>query len=117
MYDLKALRENLDDIRTALGRRGNDVPWADLQQLSEERRAATTQVEQFRFELNKGSEEVARLRRAKEPADAAMAAMKQLGDRIKDAEGALRKVEEALTDVALRIPNLPHASVPVGADA
>lgn len=117
MYDLKQLRENLDDIRTALGRRGNDVPWADLQQLSEERRAATTQVEQFRFELNKGSEEVARLRRAKEPAEAAMAAMKQLGDRIKDAEGALRKVEEALTDVALRIPNLPHASVPVGADA
>jgi seryl-tRNA synthetase len=117
VYDLKQLRENLDDIRTALGRRGNDVPWADLQQLSEERRAATTQVEQFRSELNKGSEEVARLRRAKEPADAAMAAMKQLGDRIKDAEGALRKVEEALTDVALRIPNLPHASVPVGADA
>ena len=117
MYDLKHLRENLDHIRTALGRRGNDVPWADLQQLSEERRAATTQVEQFRFELNKGSEEVARLRRAKEPAEAAMAAMKQLGDRIKDADGALRKVEEALTDVALRIPNLPHASVPVGADA
>ncbi len=117
MYDLKALRENLDDIRTALGRRGNDVPWADLQKLSEERRAATTAVEQLRFELNKGSEEVARLRRAKEPAEAAMAAMKQLGDRIKDAEGALRKVEESLTDVALRIPNLLHASVPVGADA
>jgi len=117
VYDLKHLRENLDDIRTALGRRGNDVPWADLQKLSEERRAATTQVEQFRFELNTGSEEVARLRRAKEPAEAAMAAMKQLGDRIKDAEGALRKIEESLTDVALRIPNLPHASVPVGADA
>ena len=117
VYDLKLLRENLDHIRTALGRRGNDVPWADLQKLSEERRAATTQVEQFRYELNKGSEEVARLRRAKEPAEEAMAAMKQLGDSIKDAEGALRTVEEALTDVALRIPNLPHASVPVGADA
>lgn len=117
MYDLKTLRENLDHIREALGRRGNDVPWGELQQLSEERRAATTAVEQLRFELNKGSEEVARLRRAKEPAEAAMAAMKQLGDRIKDAEGALRKVEESLSDIALRIPNLPHASVPVGADA
>ena len=117
MYDLKQLREHLDHIRTSLGRRGNDVPWADLQKLSEERRAATTQVEQFRFELNKGSEEVARLRRAKEPAEEGTAAMKHLGDRIKDAEGALRTVEEALTDVALRIPNLPHASVPVGADA
>jgi seryl-tRNA synthetase len=117
VYDLKLFRDNLDHIRTALGRRGNDVPWADIQKLSEERRAATTQVEQLRYELNKGSEEVARLRRAKEPAEAAVAAMKQLGDRIKDAEVTLRKVEEALTDVALRIPNLPHASVPVGADA
>jgi len=117
VHDLKQLRENLDHIRTSLGRRGNDVPWADIQNLSEERRAVTTQVEQFRYELNKGSEEVARLRRAKEPAEEAMAAMKQLGDRIKDTEGALRKIEEALTDVALRIPNLPHASVPVGADA
>jgi seryl-tRNA synthetase len=117
MYDLKQLRDNLDHIRTTLGRRGSDVPWADLQTLSEERRAATTQVEQLRYELNKGSEEVARLRRAKEPAEEAMAAMKQLGDRTQDAEAALRKVEEALTDVALRIPNLPHASVPMGADA
>ena len=117
MYDLKALRENLDPIREALGRRGHDVPWDALRTLSDERRTHTMQVEQLRQDLNKGSEEVARLRRAKEPAEAAMAAMKQLGDRIKDAEGALRKVEEALTDVALRIPNLPHASVPVGADA
>jgi len=117
VYDLKALRENLDPIREALGRRGNDVPWDDLRTLSEERRTHTMQVEQLRQDLNKGSEEVARLRRAKEPAEAAMAAMKQLGDRIKDAEGALRKVEEALSDIALRIPNLPHASVPVGADA
>lgn len=117
VYDLKLLRDNLDHIRTTLGRRGNDVPWADIQQLSEERRAVTTQVEQLRYELNKGSEEVARLRRAKEPAEEAMAAMKQLGDRIKDAEGTLRKVEEALTNIALCIPNLPHTSVPVGADA
>lgn len=117
VYDLKYLREHLDHIRISLGRRGNDVPWADIQKLSEERRAVTAQVEQVRYELNRGSEEVARLRRTKEPAEAAMAAMKQLGDRIKDAEGTLRQVEEELTDLALRIPNLPHASVPPGADA
>ena len=117
MYDLKHLREQLDHIRTTLGRRGNDVPWAEIQKLSEERRAITTQVEQLRSELNKGSEEVARLRRAKEPAENAMAAMKQLGEQIKEIDGTLRKVEEQLADLALRIPNLPHASVPVGTDA
>jgi len=117
MHDLKHLRENLDLLRTSLGRRGNDVPWDSLQKLSEERRTLTMQVEQLRHELKKGSDEVARLRRAKEPAEEAMAAMKRLGDRIKDIEGALRGVEETLGDLALRIPNLPHQTVPIGNDA
>lgn len=117
VHDLKHLRENLDLVRTSLGRRGHDVPWDVLQKLGEERRTLTTQVEQLRHDLKKGSDEVARLRRAKEPAEEAMAAMKQLGDRIKELEGGLRGVEETLGDLALRIPNLPHQTVPVGNDA
>lgn len=116
MHDLKQLRENLDHIRASLGRRGNDVSWDAIRTLSEERRTFTTQVEQLRSELNMGSEEVARLRRAKEPAENAMAAMKRLGERIKEIEGTLRRIEENLADLALRIPNLPHTSVPVGQD-
>jgi seryl-tRNA synthetase len=117
VHDLKQLRDNLDLVRTSLGRRGTDVPWEAVQKLSDERRTVTTQVEQLRHELKKGSDEVARLRRAKEPADEAMTAMKQLGDRIKQVEGDLRTIEESLSDLALRIPNLPHSSVPVGQDA
>ncbi len=117
MHDLKQLRDNLDSLRTGLGRRGTDVPWDVIQKLSEERRTLTTQVEQFRHELKKGSEEVAALRRSNQPAETAMTAMKQLGDRIKEIEGGLRGVENTLTDLALRIPNLPHGTVPAGADS
>jgi seryl-tRNA synthetase len=117
MHDLKFLRDNLEGLRTTLGRRGQDVPWDALRKLTEERRSLTTQVEQLRHALKKGSEEVARLRRAQQPADEATAAMKQVGDRIKDMEGGLRGVEESLQDLALRIPNQPHATVPVGGDA
>ena len=117
MHDWKYLRDNLDLVRTTLGRRGHDVDWASLGKLLEERRTLTTQVEQFRHELKKGSDQVAQLRRAKEPADNAMAAMKQLGDRIRDIEGGLRSVEEALANLALRIPNVPHHTVPIGHDA
>ena len=46
-----------------------------------------------------------------------MAAMKAVGERIKTIEDELRGVEETLTDLNLRIPNLPHASVPAGKDA
>lgn len=117
MHDPRYLRDNLDVVRDSLGRRGQDVPWDTIQRLSDERRLQTTQVEQLRHELKKGSDEVARLRRAKEPADAAIEAMKQVGERIKDIERRLRETEETLNGLALRIPNIPHHTVPQGTDS
>ncbi len=117
MYDLRVLRDNFQGLREQLGPRGKDVAWEDLRRLSEERRAQTIQVEDLRHQLKKGSDEVARLKREKQPADEAMAAMKAVGDRIKGLEEQLRAIEEQLSAVALRIPNLPHVSVPIGADA
>jgi len=117
MHDPRLLREKLDEVRTQLGPRGVDVPWEDLRKLIEERRSLTTQVEELRHQLKKGSEEVGRLKRGKQSADEAMAQMKALGDRIREGEECLRATEENLAGWALRIPNLPHASVPPGKDA
>src|SRR5574340_1095539 len=117
MYDLRVLRENLDELRDQLGLRGKDVAWDDLRKLTEDRRKQTLQVEELRHQLKKGSEEVARLKRDKQPADGAMAAMKALGEVIKAREEQLRLVEDRLAHVALRIPNLPHISVPAGQEA
>ena len=116
MYDLRTLRDNLDTIREQLGSRGTDVPWDNLRKLVEERRVLTTQVEHLRHELKKGSDQVAKLKRDKQPADDAMAAMKAVGERVKNLEAGLREVEDTLIDLNLRIPNLPHSSVPVGRD-
>jgi len=117
MYDLRYLRENLDAIRERLGLRGADVPWDRIRTLIEQRRTLASQVEQLRHELKKGSDKVAKLKREKQPADASMAAMKTVGEQIKKFDDELRGVEETLTDLNLRIPNLPHASVPPGKDA
>jgi seryl-tRNA synthetase len=117
MYDLRVWRDNLDNLREQLGHRGKDVAWEDLRKLIEDRRSQTVQVETLRHQLKKGSEEVARLRRDKQPADDAMDAMKSLGEDIKAREDRLRVVEEQLAHIALRIPNLPHASVPEGQQA
>jgi seryl-tRNA synthetase len=117
MYDLRLLRDNFDRIRDQLGDRGRDVEWDGLRKLLDERRALTMQAEELRSQLNKGSEDVARLKRQKQPADDAVAAMKQVGERIADCEGSLRTIEDSLSSIALRIPNLPHSSVPVGQGA
>lgn len=116
MYDLRVLRDNLDAIKSQLGRRAADVPWDELRKLLEDRRNLTMTLEDLRHQLKKGSDEVARLKREKQPPDATMTQMKALGDRIKTAEDSLRTAEERVMDVALRIPNVPHASVPVGTD-
>jgi seryl-tRNA synthetase len=117
MYDLRYLRDNFDAIREQLGPRAADVPWDRIRTLIEQRRTLASQVEQLRHELKKGSDEVAKLKRGNQPADASMAAMKAVGERIKKIEDELRGIEETLTDLNLRIPNLPHTSVPVGKDA
>jgi seryl-tRNA synthetase len=114
MYDLRYLRDNLDAVRTRLGSRGAEVAWSDLEKTIAERRTLIATVEQQRHQLKKGSDEVARLKRDRQPADEAMAAMKELGVRIKSVEEELRQAESRLDDLALRIPNTPHESVPPG---
>ena len=116
MHDLRSLREDSDTVRARLGVRAQDVPWEDLRKLLQDRRSLTMTVDDLRHQLKKGSDEIARLKRAKEPSNAATAQMKELGDRIKDLEESLRTVEDRVSDLALRIPNLPHESVPVGKD-
>ena len=116
MYDLRTLRDNFDTIREQLGPRGADVPWDGLRTLIEQRRILTSRVEQLRHELKKGSDEIAKLKRGNQPTDMSMTAMKAVGEQIKRVEDELSGIEDTLTELNLRIPNLPHASVPVGKD-
>ena len=102
MYDLRDLRDNLDQIKGRLGTRSRDVQWDTLRKLLEERRGLTVQVEHLRADLKKGSDEVASLKRQKLPSEAAVAAMKQLGERIAEVESALRIIEEQLDEIAKR---------------
>ena len=117
MHDLRYVRDNLDAVRGRLGPRGADVPWDELNKLLQERRSVTVKVDDLRYQLKTGSNEVARLKREKQPSDEAMAAMKAVGDRISDMEAQVRILEERLTELALRIPNLAHESVPAGCGA
>ena len=117
MHDLRVLKDQLETLQHQLGSRASDIPWATIRNLSADRRGLITQVEDLRHQLKKGSEEVARLKRAKQPAEEAVTTMRNLGDRIKILEEQLRATEEQLETHALRIPNVPHESVTQGNDA
>ena len=117
MYDLRSLRDQLPAIRDQLGPRGADVAWEEVEKLLQDRLDRLSQVEALRHQLKKGSEDVARLKREKQPAEEAMTAMRALGDNIAIHEEHLRTIETRLEEHALRIPNVPHDTVPQGTDA
>ena len=73
MYDLRSLKDQLPAIRNQLGPRGADVAWGEVEKLLQDRRDRLSQVEALRHQLKKGSDEVARLKRAKQPAEEAVA--------------------------------------------
>ncbi len=117
MYDFRLLKDQLDNLREGLGSRGTDVPWSLIQKLTEQRRELITSVEELRRELKQGSDNVAKRKRDKLPTDDATATLRELGDRIQTIERQLREAEEQLEHQALRIPNVPHESVPKGSSA
>ncbi|MCW5784589.1 MAG: serine--tRNA ligase [Nitrospirales bacterium] len=116
MHDIRILSDQLDSLRSQLGARGGDIPWETVQTLADQRRVLITQTEELRHQLKKGSDQIAELKRTKQPCEDATTALREIRDRIQTMDVELRTTEERLQDQALRIPNIPHESVPPGKD-
>ena len=87
-----------------------------FKELDAQRREKIVETENLKQYRNGVSQEIAQLKRNKENADDKIAEMKEVGDKIKALDEELNEIEEKTTFIATRLPNLPHASVPVGAD-
>jgi len=117
MLDPRLIREQPDEVRARLGLRGQDIDWEGLRKGDQERRELLATVEELRHRRKTASDQIAKLKREKQPTDSLMQETRDVGDRIKALEDSLRDSEERLNAIALRIPNIPHQSVPAGADA
>lgn len=117
MLDIKFIRENPDALKEALEKR--NARGVDVDALLEQdaaRRALQHEVEQLRAEQNKASAEIGRLKKAKEDASEAMAAVKELADGIKAGNERLKDAQDEMDAQLMQIPNILHDSVPVGKD-
>jgi seryl-tRNA synthetase len=86
----------------------------DILDLDRQRRDVLVRVEGLKAERNAASDEVARRKRAKEPADDLMERLRLSGDEVKSLDGRLREIEAALDERALAVPNFPHEGSPDG---
>lgn len=116
MLDLKFVRENLDKVQANLDNRHTSGNLEDYAKLYDERKEIILEVEDLKALRNKVTEEISQLKRNKENADDKIAEMKKVGETISTLDARAREVESNLRNIALRLPNMCDASVPVGKD-
>ena len=117
MLDAKFIRENADQVRQNSLAKHTQPDIDGYLTLDERRRHLIQEAQDLKAKRNTVSEEIAQLKKAKANADALIAEMKTVSDRIKELDDDLRGVEENLETISLDIPNMTHSSVPQGKDA
>lgn len=121
MLDVRAIREKADWVKERLATRGagDDARVDEAAALDARRRALLTEVEGLKSGRNRVSKEIGALMAQKKPdeAEAKKAETRQIGDRITALDKEVAEAERSLGDLLMRLPNLPHESVPFGKSA
>ena len=121
MLDITLLRKDLDSVVTRLQTRKHPQPWLDVEAFSAleaERKMLQTQTEDLQAQRNSLSKQIGMLKGKGDhaDADAVMAQVGGIKQTLEAAETRLKALQAEIEDILSGVPNLPHASVPVGAD-
>ena len=116
MHDIKLIRDNPATFDAGLQKRGLAPLSAQILDLDQRRRAAQTGFQEGQARRNDVSKQIGMVKKQGGDADALMAEVAQLKDRIADFEAADRQLGEELEALLMTIPNLPADDVPEGAD-
>ncbi len=109
MLDLKFIRENSNEVRKAISNRHDTAPLDEIMELDTERRQKIIELEDLRHARKEASKQRKTDREATEEG-------RDLRAMIKSLEDELRVLENQLEELLLKVPNIPHQSVPVGKD-
>lgn len=116
MLDRGYLRQNFEAVKQRLDYRAAPQVLDEFIELDAEWRDGVTRVQALQERRNELSAQVARARRAGQDALDTVKESRQVGAEISEREKTVQRLDEALTAVLSRIPNLPHESVPAGPD-
>ena len=117
MLDIKLIRDDPAGVERALATRGATISLAPVLEADTARRRLVTEAEELKAERNRASEAIGQAKRRGEDAQAATARMREVSDRIKALDAQVKEADGRLEVLLLEIPNVLHASVPVGASA
>ncbi|HSM90549.1 MAG TPA: serine--tRNA ligase, partial [Desulfobacterales bacterium] len=117
MLEIKFIRQNLAAVEAGLAARGQRVALETFKAVDGQHRKSLQEIEDLRHRRNVVSDEIARLKKAGDPAEALVLEMRSVSARIKELEKAVADTQEGLSAILMGLPNLPHASVPLGRDS
>lgn len=118
MLDIRVIKENPERVKQAVrNRKGNlDKEIDELLKIDDRRREITGEVEAMKAKQNAASKLIPQYKKEGKDTAALMAEMKELSDKVKAGNAELSELEQRQRELLLCIPNIPHESVPVGAD-
>ncbi len=116
MIDIQLLRKDINSVAARLAARKFSLDVAAFNALEAQRKQIQTRTEELQGRRNSLSKQIGMLKGKGEDASAAMAEVAGIGDELKASASQLEQVQAALSDFMLALPNLPHESVPAGAD-
>ena len=114
MLDMQRIRENPEMIAEAAARKKCIVDIKAVIELDQKRRDIIREVEQLKNLRNTRSQEISRFKKEKKDAADLISEMKNVSDSIKGLDEKLIATDGELNEILIRIPNLPHESVPRG---
>src|SRR5215831_11942262 len=114
MHDLNYFRDHLDVFAEMAEKRHITLDLAAFSALDKERRELITANEARKAQRNKASDEIARLKKEKRDASALLGEMKLVSEQIKQADERVAELDAKQREFMLTVPNLLHASVPLG---
>jgi seryl-tRNA synthetase len=116
VLDLRLIREEPEQVRSALARRGGDATRGldVVLDLDARRRALIPRVEELRSSRNAAAEAIAQAKRAGEDASEAIAQQREIGAREKDLSRELADIEQRLQAALVPLPNLPDPTAAPG---
>jgi seryl-tRNA synthetase len=118
MLDPKLIRKNPEEIKKALKNRRADASLVErFLAADEEWRKMTVEVEELKARRNTVSYQIGIMKKNKQNAEDIVAEMKALSTRIKEMETEIKNIEARIDQIVFELPNLPHASVPLGRDS
>ena len=117
MLDLAFVRQNFEQVEQRLAQRSMAGALGNFLDVDTRRRKLLTEVEALKNRRNLASKEIGRLQKEGLDAEGQKSEMRQLGDEIKRFDDAVAVLDDELRLILTSIPNIPHASVPVGRSA